>query len=273
MAPRPCKECGRRPKAPGRHRCATCQLRQEPIGEQIVAARRRLSMVPEELRVKRTAKLMRSAPAGCGWCAGCQSWRDLEDFGKGATTCRACASARSHGAMVAKTYGLTAEQYDDLLKRQGGKCAICRNKPKSKRLAVDHDHGTGAVRGLLCSRCNHDLMGSAWDSMAMASSLWHYMNTPPAAGAWVPPELQAQLIADPSDATRRSKASGIDDGLIVANAGNVSQRPKGAAAAPLFTATDKAAGVLAGLELDVAGANALYRVLGHHLMRVDPPPF
>src|SRR5690606_16122139 len=131
---------------------------------------------------------------GRAWCAGCQSWRDAEDFGKGATTCKACASARQHGAMVAKTYGLTPAEYDALLEAQGGRCAICRARPKSKRLAVDHDHGSGAVRGLLCSRCNHDLMGSAWDSMAMAAALWHYMNTPPATGAWVPPERQPQLM-------------------------------------------------------------------------------
>ena len=47
--------------------------------------------------------------------------------------------------MVERTYGLTAEQYDALLARQGGRCAICRARPKSKRLAVDHDHATGEV--------------------------------------------------------------------------------------------------------------------------------
>lgn len=152
-------------------------------------------MVPEDLRRKRTATVQKLAPEGTAWCAGCQSFRDLEDFGKNATTCRACSSAKQHGSMIAKTYGLTAQQYDQLLKRQGGKCAICRGKPKSKRLAVDHDHGSGEVRGLLCSRCNHDLLGSAWDSLAMATALWHYMNTPPVTGKWLPPETAPQLTA------------------------------------------------------------------------------
>lgn len=140
------------------------------------------------------------APAGSSWCAGCQSFRDVEDFAKGATRCRACASATSHAAMIAKTYGLDAAGYDALLARQGGRCAICRARPKSKRLAVDHDHVTGAVRGLLCSRCNHDLLGSAWDSLALATALWHYLNTPPATGAWLPPEKAAPLVASPSEA-------------------------------------------------------------------------
>lgn len=179
-------------------------------------------MVPEEMRVKRTKKIVELAPAGTSWCAACQSFRDLVDFGKGATTCRACASARSHEAMVAKTYGITGDDYEALLKRQGGKCAICRARPKSKRLAVDHDHKTGAVRGLLCSRCNHELMGSAWDSLAIASALWHYMNTPPAGGSWMPPEAQARLapVEDAArGAVRPSPASEGDLAIVARHSG------------------------------------------------------
>lgn len=54
-----------------------------------------------------------------------------------------------------KSYGLSPEQYDEMLENQGGVCSICKCKNKSGiRLAVDHDHETGAVRGLLCSLCN-----------------------------------------------------------------------------------------------------------------------
>lgn len=231
MAAAPCKECGRRPKAPGRHRCVTCQLRHEPIGEQVAAARRRLAMVPEDMRRKRTKTIEALAPSGTSWCAGCQSFRDVEDFGKGATTCRACASARSHAATVAKTYGITGDDYEALLRRQGGKCAICRARPKSKRLAVDHNHTTGAVRGLLCSRCNHDLLGSAWDSLALATALWHYMNTPPASGEWVPPEAQPRL-APVESATRPSAAS--EPELVVI--GQAPAKKRGAASTAAETA-------------------------------------
>ena len=55
-----------------------------------------------------------------------------------------------------RRYGLTIEQYDQMLFEQSYVCAIC-HKPCSKALAVDHDHKTGAVRGLLCMNCNHGL--------------------------------------------------------------------------------------------------------------------
>jgi hypothetical protein len=53
--------------------------------------------------------------------------------------------------------GLSVEEYDAMLKAQGGGCAICGNPPKTRRLDVDHDHKTGKVRGLLCHRCNRAL--------------------------------------------------------------------------------------------------------------------
>lgn len=60
-----------------------------------------------------------------------------------------------HARMVEKTYGITGEQYWALYEAQGGRCAICRwASGKTKRLAVDHDHETGQVLGLLCGRCN-----------------------------------------------------------------------------------------------------------------------
>lgn len=51
-------------------------------------------------------------------------------------------------------YGITPEQYERISAEQGGVCFICQAKPEGKALAVDHDHQTGAVRGLLCSNCN-----------------------------------------------------------------------------------------------------------------------
>jgi recombination endonuclease VII len=54
---------------------------------------------------------------------------------------------------------MTDDEYDAMLAAQGGVCAICGNAPKTRRLHVDHDHRTGAVRGLLCYRCNRALPG------------------------------------------------------------------------------------------------------------------
>lgn len=54
-----------------------------------------------------------------------------------------------------RKFGLTPAGFAALKQEQGGQCAICRAEPAPTRdLAVDHDHATGKVRGLLCSNCN-----------------------------------------------------------------------------------------------------------------------
>lgn len=57
-----------------------------------------------------------------------------------------------------RQYGITLEQYDEMLVAQNGVCAICREECKSgRRLSVDHCHETGKVRGLLCGNCNQGI--------------------------------------------------------------------------------------------------------------------
>lgn len=56
-----------------------------------------------------------------------------------------------------KRYGITITDYEALLHKQNGKCAICGQKSKDHTLAVDHCHRTRRVRGLLCSQCNQGL--------------------------------------------------------------------------------------------------------------------
>jgi hypothetical protein len=51
-------------------------------------------------------------------------------------------------------YGLSAEDYRQMLERQGGLCAICLQAPHGYALHIDHCHATGRVRGLLCRKCN-----------------------------------------------------------------------------------------------------------------------
>lgn len=59
-------------------------------------------------------------------------------------------------------YGITVEQYETLRQQQDGCCAICKQAEQQRDarygtlldLAVDHDHNTGEIRGLLCSACN-----------------------------------------------------------------------------------------------------------------------
>lgn len=54
-------------------------------------------------------------------------------------------------------YGLSPEEYDNLLHKQGNVCALCGGIDTKRKLAVDHCHNTGRVRGLLCKACNVSL--------------------------------------------------------------------------------------------------------------------
>jgi len=54
-----------------------------------------------------------------------------------------------------RKYNITPEEYEAMLERQGGVCDICHQVCRSgRRLAVDHCHSSGKVRGLLCIKCN-----------------------------------------------------------------------------------------------------------------------
>lgn len=54
-----------------------------------------------------------------------------------------------------RRYGISEKDYQNILSRQQHSCALCDNDSSSNgRLAVDHDHSSGAIRGLLCTQCN-----------------------------------------------------------------------------------------------------------------------
>ena len=83
-------------------------------------------------------------------------------------------------------YGITVKEYYEMLHAQGGGCALCgsrtpesgsRQYGKNVRTAfdVDHDHKTGKVRGLLCTRCNR-LVGLANDDLNTAKRLVEYLS-------------------------------------------------------------------------------------------------
>lgn len=96
------------------------------------------------------------------------------------STCKDCAATRARqwardnperhrntrrARELRETYGISPEIYNTMLSGQGGVCAIC-GQPETRshgrtgtefRLAVDHDHETGRVRGLLCQGCNRGI--------------------------------------------------------------------------------------------------------------------
>lgn len=80
-------------------------------------------------------------------------------------------------------HGLTLEQYDEMLEKQNGVCALCHTSEKGKnrwggfrRLAVDHDHKTGEIRGLLCQNCNMGI-GYFDDDPAILAEAIRYLLT------------------------------------------------------------------------------------------------
>jgi hypothetical protein len=74
-----------------------------------------------------------------------------------------------------RRFKLTTGQYDEMALLQCGLCAICGEEcATNRRLAVDHDHATGKIRGLLCQACNTSL-GKFKDSPALLRRAANYL--------------------------------------------------------------------------------------------------
>lgn len=91
--------------------------------------------------------------------------------------------ASRHAEHVQRTYGITADEYQRLYEHQGEACFICQRATGQRRkLAVDHDHDTGFVRGLLCKTCNYKVLGHLRDDTEAFARAIRYINNPPAFG-------------------------------------------------------------------------------------------
>lgn len=94
-------------------------------------------------------------------CKRCESLRNKKWFeaNQGYTT------SRHRKWAIQNRYGLSLDEYQSMLEKQGGVCAICGELPENKSLAIDHDRSCcdkdgscgNCVRGLLCSSCNNGL--------------------------------------------------------------------------------------------------------------------
>lgn len=109
-------------------------------------------------------------------CTRCQIDQDDVEFYASRTTgrrrawCRTCVKAyvrewqrenpdvfrrTQRRSVLKRQYGLTEDDFSRLLEAQGGVCLLCEKAPEAgKSLHVDHCHGGGQVRGLLCHQCN-----------------------------------------------------------------------------------------------------------------------
>ncbi|WP_329028298.1 endonuclease VII domain-containing protein [Streptomyces sp. NBC_00690] len=76
---------------------------------------------------------------------------------------------------IENLYGVSVDEYTARMQAQGGRCAVCRDEPEEgKRLHVDHNHASGAVRDLLCRWCNYAL-GNAKDSPSRLRAMADYL--------------------------------------------------------------------------------------------------
>lgn len=146
----------------GKQQCRWHWLMKQPADVQASYADKRLDLPMRPSSTHRARVPESEWPPGERWCAGCQSFVPL--FYCSGSRCRACASRAAHASRVQSQYGLPKGDYERLFEFQGGVCYICGRKPRTKRLAVDHDHATGAVRGLLCANnengCNRAVVAN-----------------------------------------------------------------------------------------------------------------
>ncbi len=125
-------------------------------------------------------------------CVRCKQEKPLTEFYKLRTgkwgldpRCRECKAKgeavrqrskwhKIREAEVERLYGLSPDAYEALYQEQGKACAICGMPSPKNPLHVDHDHATGQVRGLLCSRCN-TLIGHAQEKTAVLERAAAYL--------------------------------------------------------------------------------------------------
>lgn len=104
-----------------------------------------------------------------------------------------------------RKYGITEEQYDELLRTQKNCCAVCEQHESSftRRLAVDHNHRTGEVRGLLCNYCNHRLVGRHTDPELLLT-ISEYLRK---GTGWFVPKKKRRRVAKAARKPRKERTS------------------------------------------------------------------
>lgn len=85
-------------------------------------------------------------------------------------------SERSINWIRFNKFGITRKDYDLMVLKQNGVCAICKLPPKYQGLDIDHDHTTGKIRELLCNHCN-TMIGLAKESPELLRVAINYLIT------------------------------------------------------------------------------------------------
>lgn len=117
-------------------------------------------------------------------CTKCLVYKTVDEFpiqSISSTGIRADCKECAVKAERKRVYGITSEEYAELLVKQDGVCAVCFRpetntfRGRIKQLSVDHNHLTGNIRGLLCSKCNTAL-GLLQENKLIIQSLIRYLN-------------------------------------------------------------------------------------------------
>ena len=125
--------------------------------------------------------------AGEATCAKCTRMVPLADFPVARKKrngqpryayCKTCHGAYQRERRLQTFYKITPEEYERMLVHQNGGCALCHRPPARVRLAVDHDHRTGLIRGLLCNWCNRAI-GQFRDDVDKVRQVVTYFTDPP----------------------------------------------------------------------------------------------
>jgi Recombination endonuclease VII len=90
-------------------------------------------------------------------CRKCTREKSKELYWKKGGYNRTYEQNKSHH--LKKSYGITLDQYEEMKEEQHGLCAICSAELREGKggAALDHNHSTGGIRGILCSPCNKGL--------------------------------------------------------------------------------------------------------------------
>jgi len=116
-------------------------------------------------------------------CPSCNQTKEMPQFWKGQSSCILCCKEAQRTRWQSRTpqkrleqhlkykYGITPSQFLEMWNNQVGRCAICESglpdllvyENRRRGYAIDHDHNTGTVRGILCTECN-SVLGLAGDS-------------------------------------------------------------------------------------------------------------
>lgn len=101
-------------------------------------------------------------------------WKDPQ---KKLTYTRAWWARNSHKRKeyaMRRVYNLDPSEFAAMLVRQNGVCAVCEQSDPKRNLSIDHNHGTGRIRGLLCKKCN-SAIGFAGDSPVILRKMAMYL--------------------------------------------------------------------------------------------------